>query len=774
MGKKIALQHKILFGYVVLVAVIGSMAATLLHERNRVFEIESEMKRIHRVHHDVNTAHRYITLLAMRGETAIAWEEEDFENYHLLRLRVDTMLQTMQSGSKEFVSHAQIDTLRSLLAGKEEHLRQIMQLFHEQEEAGSLLMSNLPIVTQQAAQSRTVTRKKKGIAGWFGAKETVQLPPNTTRLNTLNEELLSMQEERQEAIDTYADSLRRHNKALNRKLRTLIATMDEQTERILTEKELRLEASYDRSVHIITWLVITAIILIAISYLIIQRDLCEKARTKKQLEDTVDMLEENVEENRRLIDARRRIIQTVAHELRTPLTAIGGNAELLLSDENTEKRIRHAESVRQSAGRMARMVNSLLDYFRLDSGKETVDRKPFRLDSIADILETECVPLVESKHLKLVIHNHADEVVDGDKGLILRIGCNLLSNAVKFTHDGSITLSTGYTDGTFTLAVEDTGTGMSKEQQTRIFAPFERLGNAVTEDGFGLGLAIVHDTVKLMGGGISLESEPGRGSRFTVTLPLAKAGETETVEKKSHTHTTLSDCNILAIDNDPVLLNLMRDMYTQSGVSCDTCLSVGELTDKMRIKDYDLLVTDLKMPEVNGYEVLELLRSSEIGNSQTIPVVAATAAGYVTEEELKESGFAAMLRKPYFIEELMSVTEKCIEPKTNHRHIDLSPLLAFGDKRHTLERLASTTEMDMDGLGKAAESKDMEALNEKVHHLRSSWMLIKAEQPLAVLYETIHKDEVSEEELGDAIDNVLVQGKAITDLARKEAERWER
>lgn len=771
MGKKIALQHKILFGYVVLVAVIASMAATLLHERNRGVGIESEMKHIHRVQHDVNTAHRYITLLAMRGETALAWEEEDFENYRSLRLRVDTMLQTMQDGNEEFVSQAQIDTLRHLLVNKEEHLRQIMLLFRKQDSPDGQLLARLP----KEVRSKTIIRKKKGIAGLFGAKETVEITPSASAtLHTLNKELQSIQEERQETIDTYTDSLRHHNKALNRKLRTLIAMMNAQTERILTEKEQRLEASYDRSVQIITWLIVTAIILVAASYLIIQRDFREKARTRKRLEDTVDMLEENVEENRRLIDARRRIIQTVAHELRTPLTAIGGNAELLLDDENTENRIRHAKTVRQSAGRMAGMINSLLDYFRLDSGKETENKKPFRLDSIASILETEYIPLAESKHLRLVIHNRADEVVDGDKGLILRIGSNLLSNAVKFTHDGSITLSTAYGNGTFTLTVEDTGTGMTEEQQSRIFAPFERLGNAVTEDGFGLGLAIVHDTVKLMGGDILLVSEPGQGSRFTVTLPLAKAEETEAVENKSHAHTTLSDCNILALDNDPVLLNLMRDMYTQSGVSCDTCLSVGELTDKMRIKDYDLLVTDLKMPEVNGYEVLELLRSSEIGNSQTIPVVAATAAGYVTEEELKEAGFAAMLRKPYFIEELMSVTEKCIEPKPNYRHIDLSPLLAFGDKWHTLERLASTTEMDMYGLGKAAENHDMEALNNKVHHLRSSWMLIKAEQPLAVLYEAIHKDEVSEKELSDAVDKVLAQGKAITDLARKEAERWER
>ena len=246
MEKKIALQHKILTGYAILVAVIGSMAATLLHERNRVFEIETEMRRLNLVQRDVNTAHRYITRLAMRGETALAWEEANFEEYRSLRLQIDTMLQIMHKGNEEFVSRAQIDTLRHLLANKEEYLYQIMQLFHEQEEADSLL----PVVAQQAVQPRTVTRKKKGIAGWFGAKETVQVPPNTTRLNTLSEKLLSIQEERQEAIDTYTDSLRNHNKELNRKLRTLINTMNEQTEQVLEAKSRHLQESYDRSMHL--------------------------------------------------------------------------------------------------------------------------------------------------------------------------------------------------------------------------------------------------------------------------------------------------------------------------------------------------------------------------------------------------------------------------------------------------------------------------------------------------------------------------------------------
>ena len=187
------------------------------------------------------------------------------------------------------------------------------------------------------------------------------------------------------------------------------------------------------------------------------------------------------------------VIQNVTHELRTPLTAIGGNAELLLDDTEADSRIRHAQTIHDAAGRMAGMINSLLVYFRLDRGKETPVIKPFKLCSIAGTLETEFGPLAASKHLAFTVKNHADEIVGGDKNRILSIGSNLLSNAIKFTKNGSVTLTTEYTSGIFTLSVSDTGTGMTKEQQLRIFVPFERLGNSVTEDGFGLGLAIVSE-----------------------------------------------------------------------------------------------------------------------------------------------------------------------------------------------------------------------------------------------------------------------------------------
>lgn len=747
------------------------MAAILVHERMRIKEIEYEAAEIRQVRRDINAAHRHITRLATLGESVIGWEGADSTRYRILRQHTDSLLQALKPYCRDYVRPAQIDTLCTLLAEKEAHLLHLTEILARQDEADSLLVNHLPEVARRATRVRTIEQKKKGIAGAFGGKKTVQVLPSAKELHQFSDSLIALQQRQTAEMDAYADSLRNRNRALNRELNRLVSDLDTQAQTAFGHRERKIAEAQALSVRLFTITISAAIVLLFLSYLAIHREMKRNEHERKRREKLIGELQESNEANKKLIKLRRNLIQNVTHELRTPLTAISGNAELLLNDTETVSRMRHAQTIGDAAGRMAGMINNLLVYFRLDSGKETPTVKPFKLCSITETLETEFAPLAKNKGLNFKIESETDEIVSGDKNRIISIGSNLLSNAIKFTKSGTITLSTEYKEGTFTLIVEDTGTGMTREQQQRIFTPFERLGNAVTEDGFGLGLAIVSDTVKLLKGNIRVESEPGKGSRFTVSLPLPKAEETEIHEKKQESHISLSGYNILAIDNDLVLLNMLRDMYRQHGVECDTCLTVDELTDLMRTKDYDLLITDLKMPEVNGYEVLELLRTSEIGNSQTIPVVAATAAGYVEGEELKRKGFAAVLYKPYSIDELLAVTESCIK-RDKTSCIDLSPLLAFGDKRRTLEKLATTTQSDMEEVRKAAEAKDMKALDNWVHHLRSSWMLIKAEQPLKVLYDTIHTESISDEELSAAVGVVLAQGKLIVDLARKEAERW--
>ena len=143
---------RILFGYIILMAVIGSMAAILVHERGRMLEIELESVEIRKIRQDISTAHLYITGLAISGEGVIGWEKTDYLHYRNQLLQTDSLLQSLKSYSKDFVHPAQIDTLRILLADKEEHLRHIMSVFERQEEADSLLVNLLPEVAKRATR----------------------------------------------------------------------------------------------------------------------------------------------------------------------------------------------------------------------------------------------------------------------------------------------------------------------------------------------------------------------------------------------------------------------------------------------------------------------------------------------------------------------------------------------------------------------------------------------------------------------------------------------
>lgn len=729
------MQHKILSGYVILVAVIGSMAATLLHERNRVVEIETEMRHLDLVQRDVNTAHRYITLLAMRGETALAWEEEDFGEYRSLRLRVDTMLQAMHNGNEEFVNRAQIDTLRSLLANKEEHLHQIMLLFREQDNPDGLLLTRLP----EEAKAQIVTRKKKGVAGFFGAKETVQVMPSTSAtLHALNKELQSMQEERQETIDTYADSLRRHNKALNRKLRTLIATMDEQTERILTEKEQHLEASYNRSVRIITWLIVSAIVLLVISYQIIQRDLREKARTRKRLEETI-------EQNDTLLEMRKNIILTMSHDIRAPLNIISGNAELAMDTRERKRRNIYLDNIGIVCRHVVHLLNNLLDVYRLNEAKEIRNDVPFNLHELLERTASVFSHVVNSKGILFDCDFKDSEVrLYGDADRIEQIIDNLLTNAVKFTESGTIGFNASYHKGELVLEIKDTGIGMTEETLSRIFRPFERRISAANADGYGLGLPITQGLVNLLDGTIEVTSSIDRGSTFRVTLPLPETDEPLVGENRMLPCPEHLPHNVLVIDDDSMLRDVIKEMLERNGMACTVCSTAKEVVSSMRCKNYDLLLSDIRMPGTNGFELLTLLRSSNIGNSRTIPVVAMTARGDKEKDSFLDVGFTACIYKPFSSSELLgllSTVKKC--RKDDGQDIDFSVMLSeVSDKVKLLRSFIIQSEKDLEELSSGMNDNDRHKLRETVHRMLPMWELLQMEDALSS-YHALLKDDTA-------------------------------
>ena len=753
-------------------AIIGSMVAIVLHERNRVQKIEDESITIFQTQHDINTAHRYVTALVTYGESVLVWDNEDILAYRKRHMQTDSMLQVLRVQCEDFIRPTQIDSLRTLLAAKEAHLFQIMEASRKQRQTDSLLFNQKLIVITHTA-TKTVIRKKKGIAGLFGGKETVQLPI-TTRQTSLDKNLILQINRQQRVIENYTDSLRLCNKELNRKLRMLITNLDEQTWTAFRNKEVRLKASYERSTVIITGLITFSVALLVVFYLIIQRDIKKKVHARKERERLINELNLSVEQNNVLIASRKKAVHTITHELRTPLTAITGYAELLQKECNKENSVHFLQNIQQSSGRMRDMLNTLLDFFRLDNGKEQPKMQPCRISAITQTLETEFMPVAMNKGLSLIVKNESDAIILTDKERIIQIGNNLLSNAIKFTEVGGVSLTTDYTDGVLTLIVEDTGTGMTKDEQECVFGAFERLSNAAAKDGFGLGLSIVQRIVAMLGRTMLLESERGKGSRFTVEIPMLTAGEQPKQSYQGYARRNEAYHEVIAIDNDEVLLLMLKEMYAQEGVHCDTCTDAAELIELIRKKEYSLLLTDLNMPDINGFELLELLRTSNVGNSKTIPVVVTTASGSCSKEELMERGFSGCLLKPFSISELMEVSDKCAMQGNRNEKPDFTSLLSYGNEAVMLEKLITETEKEMLSVMDAEQRKDLQELDTLTHHLRSSWEILRADQPLKELHKLLHCEGTSNNEaIHNAVKAVLDKGSEIIRLAKEERRKYE-
>ncbi|MBT9881488.1 response regulator, partial [Bacteroides eggerthii] len=232
--------------------------------------------------------------------------------------------------------------------------------------------------------------------------------------------------------------------------------------------------------------------------------------------------------------------------------------------------------------------------------------------------------------------------------------------------------------------------------------------------------------------------------------------------------------DVVAIDNDEVLLLMLKEMYSQEGIHCDTCTDAAELMEMIRQKEYSLLLTDLNMPGINGFELLELLRSSNVGNSPTIPVVVATASGSCNKGELLAKGFAGCLFKPFSISELMEVSDRCAIKETPDGKPDFSALLSYGNEAVMLEKLMTETEKEMQTIREAATEKDLQKLDSLTHHLRSSWEVLRADQPLNVLYRLLHGDVLPDgEALSHAVTAVLDKGAEIIRLAEEERRKYE-
>lgn len=763
-------RKTITFGYILIAMLIGGIAYTSFYEWRKLESLEEENRHIDKFRLQLHDAYVQMIEFSLLGETILEWDYHDLENYHSQRMSIDSILQRF----KVTYPSERIDSLRYLLKDKERQMRLIVQVLDEQQTLNEKIARQVPVIVQKSVQEQPQKPKRKGFLGIFGKKEKPKTTETTTMLRSFNRNVMAEQQAHRKRLSEYADSLASRNAELNHQLHVFVSQMDEKVQADLQKREDEIIAMREQSYIHIGCLTGFVLMLLIISYLIIHRNANCIRRYEKKTVKLIRQQKLSIRQNDELIASRKKAVHTIIHELRSPLTAIIGYAEMIEMENDTDKTGTYIQSIRQSSDRMRDMLCTLLSFFRLDNGKEEVKISPCRISAITHVLETEFMPIAMNKGISLTITNHAEAVILTDKDRILQIGNNLLSNAVKFTERGKISLTTDYDNDILKIIVEDTGTGMTEEEQQRVFGAFERLSNAATKDGFGLGLSIVQRIVAMLGGTIRLESEKGQGSRFTVEIPTQSAEVLPEQPYQNHVRNNKVYRDVIAIDNDELQLLMMKEMYAQEGIHCDACTDVLDLMEMIRNKEYHLLLTDLNMPEIDGYELLELLRSSNVGNSKSIPVVITTASGSCNKEELLERGFAGCLFKPFSMSELMEVSDNCATKETQNDKPDLSTLLSYGNECTMLEKLITETEKEMLAVREAGEHKDFQEMKALIHHLRSSWEILRADRPLRELYNLLHANMAPDDEaLTPTITAVLDKGAEIILLAKKERKKYD-
>ncbi len=749
--KTSTLNLKILFGYFIILGVIISVIFIILYEKQKLHEIEADVADNRTVRHDINTAHRFITELATLGESVINWKEADYQNYRKRRLSADRLLQELQRDCSEFIPPEQLDTLRSLLASKEQHLFHIMQIFYKQEEADSLLAHRLPLVARQVTHPRVVTRQKKGIAGWLGKKENIQVAAPVETLYTLNEQLIEMQEERKHDLMSYADTLRLKNTKLNNELMKLITRMDNLAQTAFQQKEQKIEEMRQHSFRFMSYVLAVAIVLLVISYLIIQRDLRQKERARR-------ILEESIGQNKALLEMRKKIILTISHDIRGPLGSINGSAELAMDTRDKRRRNIHLENIQASCGHILHLVNNLLDIYRMNECKETRNDTSFRLDRLIERVVAGYSRRSNDKGLLFTTGlSGLRTTVKGDTDRIEQILDNLLANAIKFTATGEIRLTADYENRRLTMEVRDTGMGMDEETQSRIFEPFERAAQEINPEGFGLGLPITKGLVGLLDGAISVESSVGKGSTFRVVLPLMQAEENEEQECRKIVGTIRLPRQVLVIDDDAVQLEVIKEMLERNGVACKTCNHAKEVVRALRQQHIDLILTDIQMPGSNGFDLLKLLRNSHIGNSRTVPVLAMTARGDRGTHNFTEAGFSGCINKPFSTQELLSfISMVVLSEDEESGTADFKELTSgTNDKHKILELFVEEAKRSIIELQDALQAADRKGLRETLHRMFPVWELLKADKPLQAYRRLLHDEKADEKTLREETTKVI-------------------
>ncbi|MBO5956455.1 MAG: hybrid sensor histidine kinase/response regulator [Bacteroidales bacterium] len=496
--------------------------------------------------------------------------------------------------------------------------------------------------------------------------DTISINDDATEL-LLNELQITTEKGRKNYIKQIETFERKYNnltladQEITKEISDLLINLHKYTLNSVIKEIQKSEIIINRNINVSILIAGIALLTILIFIFFIFYDIKKVVIARKATEEAKKRTEE-------IMESRHKLLLSVSHDIKSPLSSILGYLELMGMDSHDKEEKRKITSMKNSADHILSLLTNLLNFSKLDQGKESIITSEFNISKLCDELSEMFASLAKNKQLTFIYKKDIDEnlFVKSDALKIKQILSNILSNAIKYTIKGKVHFIVSKDENSMTFNISDEGIGIPQDKLEEIFKPFSRIDNNESLiEGSGFGLFVVKGLIDLLNGKINVNSEVGKGSNFTIRIPVAFIEIKEIKEENIDINELKSGfkLNILVIDDDKTLLTVIESMLNKLDIKCDKCQSSIEFDNALKnINYYDLILTDREMGAFSGLDVLKKVK--EINTDKK--VVLMTARSEYNKDIAVEKGFDDYLRKPFSVRELASLLDTNFHSETTN------------------------------------------------------------------------------------------------------------
>lgn len=661
-----SVKYKVVAGYLLLFAIAVVSVWFVYTEISRIARPGQNERDNQQIINISNVIADLYASEALGRSAIVTGSEKDYQEYRKIIDTINTQIANIRNDVEQS-QQPKFDSIRLLLNRKRRSTAEIFKSRNDFAKNNTLqrAISNIYIVkdsVRSAAPSVNLTKKYH----WNTLVNSVLTPQqrdSLTKLPVSNDSLamafdkmlanvMAKEDKVRKQISRKEEKLLEENRIISDKLRRVLSSVEKEFLKNSYTKLKESQAAIAKTTQTMAWVGAATFLLLIIFAAVIIRDLTSQQNYRRQLE----ILNH---ENEELLRSKSMLMATVTHDLQTPLGSIFGFHDLIKESGVSLRQDQYLNNIRESAGYIQKLVNDLLDFSKLENNKITIQKTPFNAKQLVESTCMALEPIAINKDIEL--NWDIDESLNAgfisDPYRIKQVLTNLVSNAVKFTSEGSVEVTGRLEGGSIVLSVLDTGIGIARQSHADVFREFTQAHSGIEKKfgGTGLGLNISKRIIELLDGTIELESEEGQGSIFTIALPAIAAPDSVLAapEEKDDLTGGLTGKRILVIDDDSVQLTLMTELFANYPVIVNTEINSSSVLPLLEHKKFDIVLTDIQMPVLDGFGLIELIRNHHNPIIATIPVIALSGKRDLSATDFTDKGFTAHHPKPIQLEGLL-------------------------------------------------------------------------------------------------------------------------